>query len=350
MLWAQQRKSRRTRSRGGLPAVTEARPSELTRMRLTIPESVQCRMYQKTNHQNAPPWHRLRSAASALIRRHRWLPAAGTLASTAGFMLALLLHRGGLAALGAAFLLLTSYVWGYATRALSRMDWPVLRHLQRRQYAEVWNSLASSPREARAATSGEPEESGLRRSAAAVHDRLTELAGIHWEDDILEIGCGVGRIGFGLASRCRSWTGADISPNMLAVAADRLRGLSNIRLVQLHGVGLDELVPNSFDLVYCTNVLAHLDEMDRWRYVQEAFRVLRPGGRLFIDNVDLESDAGWRALSEGAAAAQQLERRPYEPRLSTAAELTTYAKRAGFDQVQAHRRSPLVVVTGVKAQ
>jgi hypothetical protein len=128
-------------------------------------------MDQETNHQNAPPWRRLRSAASALIRRHRWLPAAGTLASAAGFTLALLLHRGALAALGAAFLLLTSYVWGYATRALSRMDWPVLRHLQRRQYAEVWNSLASSPREARAATSGEQEESGLRRSAAAVHEQ-----------------------------------------------------------------------------------------------------------------------------------------------------------------------------------
>jgi len=78
--------------------------------------------------------------------------------------------------------------------------------------------------------------------------------------------------------------------------------------------------------------------------------VLHPSGRLFIDNVDLESDAGWKAFAEGAAAAQQLERPPYEPRASTAAELTTYAKRTGFEQVQAHRWSPLVVVTGVKAR
>ena len=220
-------------------------------------------MAQETTPPRAPLWRRMRSRIAAVVRRHRWLPAAGTLASAAGFTLAFLLHRDVLAALVAACLLLTSYVWGYSTRALSHMDWPLLGHLQRSQYAEVWNSLAPSPREARAATSGEQDEARLRRSAAAVHERLMELAGIHREDDILEIGCGVSRIGFGLARRCRSWTGADISSNMLAVAADRLRGLNNVRLVQLHTIGLDELAANSFSLVYCTNVLAHLDEMDR---------------------------------------------------------------------------------------
>ena len=160
--------------------------------------------------------------------------------------------------------------------------------------------MAATPLEARAAASGETTEAGLRRSAAAVEARLIELAGIRSEDDVLEIGCGVGRIGFALAPLCRSWTGADISPNMLAVATDRLRSRDNVRLVHLRDCGLEELKDESFDVVYSTNVFAHLDEMDRWRYVQEAFRVLRLGGRLSIDNIDLESDAGWQVFADGA--------------------------------------------------
>jgi ubiquinone/menaquinone biosynthesis C-methylase UbiE len=135
---------------------------------------------------------------------------------------------------------------------------------------------------------------------------------------------------------------------MLATAAERLQGMNNTRLVRLQQIGLDQLETNSFDLTYSTNMLAHLDEMDRWRYVKDAFRVLRPGGRLYIDNVDIESEEGWRAFSREAESSQKSERPPYLPTPSTAAELTTYALRAGFGHVQTHKRTPLVILTAVK--
>jgi ubiquinone/menaquinone biosynthesis C-methylase UbiE len=210
------------------------------------------------------------------------------------------------------------------------------------------NALASSERTARAAVGGKAWEWEIRESAAKPIRNLVELVSISAQDDVLEIACGIGRIGLELAPRCRSWTGADISANMLGYAAQRLQGVGNVRLHQLDGKGLSGLADNSFDVVYCTNTLAHLDELDRWRYVQEAFRVLRSGGRIFIDNMDLASDEGWAAFDK--AAKQRCEEQPpYAPRFSTAAELMEYATRAGFEQIRSHHRQPLVIVTAVKA-
>ena len=136
---------------------------------------------------------------------------------------------------------------------------------------------------------------------------------------------------------------------MLAYAADRLCGIGNTRLVKLESVGLPEFDSNSFDLVYFTNMLMHLDEMDRWLYLQEAFRVLRPEGRVFFDNIDLESDAGWNMFANDANRYRYLERPPYMPRFSTGAELSAYAVHAGFSSVACHRRSPLVIITAIKS-
>jgi SAM-dependent methyltransferase len=100
---------------------------------------------------------------------------------------------------------------------------------------------------------------------------------------------------------------------------------------------LSELKTASFDVVFATNVLGHLDEIDRWRYVEEAFRVLRVGGRLSIDNIDLESDAGWKMFANDARNLGSTERPPYMPRYSTAAEFISYVTRAGFNNITVHR-------------
>jgi SAM-dependent methyltransferase len=291
----------------------------------------------------------LRASISSLIRKHRWLPPISVFVCASALVAGMFNGAHLFWVLGlVAALAFACYVWGYAARAFKVINFPSLLNLPRRQYGEVWDALAATPELAKAAACGHEDENKLRRSAQTPVSNLRELAGVLPEDDILEFGCGVARVGLELAPRCHSWTGADMSANMLATAAERLRGVNNVRLVKLQQVGLDPLESQSFDLVYSTNMLAHLDEMDRWRYVKDAFRVLRSGGRLCIDNIDLESDAGWGSLARGAESSQDLERPPYSPTPSTATELTTYASRAGFVQIQAHKRSPLVIVTAVK--
>jgi predicted O-methyltransferase YrrM len=226
---------------------------------------------------------------SSLARKRPWLRAAATVGMALLLAVSLAIHAHWLwQLLATAGLVIASYVWGFSDRAFSRPLWPPLSHLHRRQYADVWNSLASSEKDAPIAAAGYADDDGLRRSAAQAVGNLLDLASLDAREDVLEIGCGVGRIGAELAAHCRSWTGADISAHMLAQACRRLRETPNARCVLLRGASLSEFADHTFDVVYATNMLAHLDEMDRWLYLKDAFRVLRPGGGICIDNVDIE--------------------------------------------------------------
>jgi SAM-dependent methyltransferase len=286
---------------------------------------------------------------SSLLRRHSWLPATAMLLMAAVFVAVplLRLHLFWLLSAGAAFGL-ASFVCGYSAHARKSTNFPFLGHLHRRRYAEVWDNLAASPWRARSAACGQHEEDALRRSAERPVRNILELTGLGPEDEVLEIGCGVGRIGLELAPRCRSWTGVDISANMLTVASERLSSLNNVRLLKLAQVGLRDFEAKTCDVIYSTNMFDHLDEMDRWLYVEDAFRVLRPGGRLFIDNTDLESDAGWAPFARGASSPVQIESPPYTPKPATSTEYATYACRAGFERIQVHQRSPLLILTAIK--
>lgn len=266
-----------------------------------------------------------------------------------GLAIAVFLHMSlPWIASAAACLLSFSYAWEYSAHAFKQVLWAPLNHLQRRQYGQVWDSLATSPRVPEVAAADVSDEEDLGPSTLQCVQNLSELVSLGPDDDVLEIGCGAGRIGLAIAPRCRLWTGVDISPKMLAYASDRLGALKNVRLFLLRKVGLEHFSGNSFDVVYATSTFGHLDEMDRFRYVEEAARVLRPGGRLLLDNIDIESDPGWTMFVRDAKRYQDLERPPYMPRFSTASELMTYARRAGLERLGAHRRGRLVVLTAMK--
>ncbi|MDX2187058.1 MAG: class I SAM-dependent methyltransferase [Opitutaceae bacterium] len=206
---------------------------------------------------------------------------------------------------------------------------------KRSSYKEVWNKQAEDLEVAKLAVAGHTDEATFDATAVDTITTLRQTIGLTPFDIILEIGCGVGRVGKLLAPQCIHWIGTDISSGMIGHARKRLEGLDNVTLIELSGVGLREIYSNSLDVVYCTIVFMHLYEWDRYTYVAEAFRTLRPGGRCFFDNVSLSTKAGWDMFEAGRA--YPLDRRPAHLSMcSTREELFTYLRRAGFQDVTVH--------------
>lgn len=219
--------------------------------------------------------------------------------------------------------------------ARPREDQPTSAMVDRSNYKDVWDRQAADVSTAKQAVAGYEDEHLLEETAELTVRTLDETVGIGRHDVVLEIGCGIARVGKQLSRRCLHWFGADISGRMLQHAARRLEGVSNTTLVELSTVGLPEFPDAVFDVVYCTVVFMHLYEWDRYRYVQEAHRVLRPGGRCYFDNVSIDSEHGWAVFS--AAARYPLERRPaHMSMVSTRDELRTYLQRAAFEDVRGH--------------
>lgn len=153
---------------------------------------------------------------------------------------------------------------------------------------------------------------------AAVLEKATgELASLlaQWrllgpDVDVLDVGCGIGRLERALAGHVARITGIDLSPGMIGEARRRCRGIANATFLECSGRDLGQFSDRSFDLVVAVDSSPYLFEADPGiaaRHVHEAARVLREGGRLAIFNYSYRGDLALdRADVAGHAAAAGL--------------------------------------------
>jgi ubiquinone/menaquinone biosynthesis C-methylase UbiE len=236
--------------------------------------------------------------------------------------------------------------------ALTLHDFPVFRgdggrKLPRWAYGLVWDREAGTLADAMDSVAGYTDRAEWERSGRSTAEHLIKTLNICPKDDVLEVGCGAARVGVHLAPRCRHWTGADVSGNMLRFAASALQHMQNTSLHKLNGFDLSGLADNSADVAYCTAVFMHLDEWDRFRYVQEFHRVLRPGGRVYFDNFDLRSPDGWELFQEMSSLDIAV-RPPNVSKASTQQELEWYAQQAGFVDIGNETGQLWITVTATK--
>lgn len=219
----------------------------------------------------------------------------------------------------------------------------------RREYGRVWDSVAQTRSDAMYSVAGYNDEAEWERSGRSTADDIAAETGLTATDTVLDIGCGAGRVGVHVAPRVHKWIGADVSREMLGHTRAALGGAANVELIHLTGDGLPASLDGIVDVVYCTTVFMHLEEWDRYRYIQGAFRALKPGGRLYVDSFSLLSPDGW-ALFEAMAKLPPAERPPHISKASTPQELQTFVEKAGFQALRVRDGQLFVTINARKPQ
>lgn len=109
--------------------------------------------------------------------------------------------------------------------------------------------------------------------------------------DVLDLGCGFGRMAAALSPRCRSVLGLDVSAGMVAEARRRHAGLPNARFESTPGRNLSALPAGAFDLVLAVDSFPYLVQAGvAEAHVAGAARALRPGGALAVLNLSYRGD------------------------------------------------------------
>jgi SAM-dependent methyltransferase len=113
-------------------------------------------------------------------------------------------------------------------------------------------------------------------------DELVAFCGLEPSKDrtLLEIGAGAGRMTHRFAELYGRVIALDVSDRMLQLGRANLAGVDNVEWVLGSGVDLDVIADRSVDDVFSYITLQHVPSRRTvLRYLEEAGRVLRPGGR-----------------------------------------------------------------------
>jgi ubiquinone/menaquinone biosynthesis C-methylase UbiE len=126
---------------------------------------------------------------------------------------------------------------------------------------------------------------------------FVEKAGLQPNEDVLDVGCGVGRMAYSLAyylAPTARYEGFDIVEDLIDWCRQTVTprfGNFHFRFADIHNprynpqgdIQANEYVfpyaDKSFDFVFLTSVFTHLRAPEVRHYLDEIYRVLRPGGR-----------------------------------------------------------------------
>ncbi|MBF2015756.1 MAG: methyltransferase domain-containing protein [Rivularia sp. T60_A2020_040] len=127
------------------------------------------------------------------------------------------------------------------------------------------------------------EEKNRRQAQIDLIEELLQWAQVQQAENILDVGCGIGGSSLYLAQKFNAAaTGITLSPVQARRACERavefgLQGRTNFQVADALNMPFED---NSFDLVWSLESGEHMP--DKNRFLQECYRVLKPGGKLIL--------------------------------------------------------------------
>lgn len=132
-------------------------------------------------------------------------------------------------------------------------------------------------------------------------DEICQIADIGAADRVLDVGCGTGELLWRIKSVAPNCQGLDISPQIVEMAIKR--GLE----VQLYDGNVMPFEPATFDRIIIQGVLINLPHLTiAERLVRESYRLLKPGGRLFIGNIPHPQKSGFISHTEKVSTIKRI--------------------------------------------
>jgi SAM-dependent methyltransferase len=121
---------------------------------------------------------------------------------------------------------------------------------------------------------------------------LLRSLGLGAADTVVDVGCGSGRLATQLVVFPEiKYVGTDVVPVLLDQAR-KITGMERWRFALTDGPVIPE-PDGTADFVCFFSVLTHLSHEDSYRYLREAKRVLRPGGKIVVSFLEFRIDSHW---------------------------------------------------------
>lgn len=202
------------------------------------------------------------------------------------------------------------------------------------QLAKNWEARASlSSRDLFVASHPDwQDEEAWERHAQTEIDLFLAGLDMKWllDVDVLELGCGSGRLSRRLRACSRSYTGFDIAAGMVAAAEDRCSGAEGCRFFVGDGLSVPEPARDrQYGLVLAVAVFIHCPRPVIEANIADAFGLLQPGGQVRLSVLGVPDD------TEGLMGSQEVVERATEAVASdmekVIASLTPEERKLAFD-------------------